>query len=94
MIYDVDPRRIDIFASEMGLDHAKPLSSPATKIDADVEGDEHLAVECSTAFRSIAARATRSEWDRPDIQCVCKEVSSAMASPKQCGWPRLRRSAK
>ena len=93
--YEPDPRHAEIIMKEMGVESSKPLTSPAVRSEVeDDEGEDQLAEEQSTAIRSIVARAGHLTLDGPDIQYVCKEVSSAMASPCERNLDMLRRFAK
>ena len=67
MAYDADPRHAEIIISEMGVSHAKPLTSPAVEMEMDDgENDEEMTEAYTTAFRSITARANYLALDRPD----------------------------
>ena len=92
--YEADFRHAEIIVSEMGVSHAKPFATPATKADVDTGSNIELTRGCETAFRSIVASANRIDTDRPDIQFPCKEISSAMAAPKEVDWAKTRRLTK
>ena len=75
-------RHAELIAKEVKVEDAKPLISPMIRTDVeDNEEENKLSDECSTASRSIAARATYFAFGRPDVQSVCKEISAAMTNP-------------
>ena len=93
MIYEVDHRHAEITASEIVVEHSKIFSSPAVRSEPTPEVDEALYLARSTSFRSIAARANHLALGGLDVQYACKEVSPAMASPKEVDGNKLTRLA-
>ena len=61
--YEADPRHAEIIVKEMGVEHCKPLSSPASKMDSANDQDEDvLAADKGSTFRPLVARANCVAW--------------------------------
>ena len=88
--YEADPRHAEITGQELGLQDAKSLLIPITKVEADDESDI-LDLESTARCKSVVARAKHMAADRPDIQYACKELSMAMAKPTKSDHERLKR---
>ena len=92
--YEADPRHAEIFINEMGVEVAKPSTSPALKSEVEDDEDENEFSDAqTTAFRSTVARANYLALDRPDIHLACKEVCPAMSHPCEWHWVMLRKLA-
>ena len=95
IIYEADPRHVEILVNELGLHEAKPSSTPGSKITMkDTDEDPHLDSSKATKFRQLIARCNFLCQDRPDIQYACKEAARGMANPKQSDWTKMMKIAK
>lgn len=89
MINEAGPRQSETFIKEFDLEGAKRLSSLTVKLDEGKCAEMFNAVN-STRYKSLVARANHLVADRPDIQVACCELSTAMATPRDSDWERLR----
>ena len=95
IIYEADPRHVEILVNELGLHEAKPSSTPGTKmVLKESDDDPHLDQSKATKFRQLIARCNFLCQDRPDIQYACKEAARGMANPKQSDWVKMLKIAK
>ena len=75
LFYEADPKHAEIIDSELGFVEAKSVTSPMTKDEVileEYEMHEELDHEDTGKYRSLVARATYLEMDRPDIRFACK----------------------
>ena len=66
--YEADQRHGEILVESMGLQDAKPVSTPGIK---ESEGEGTFTHNC-TEFRAVAARGNYLSQDRPDLQLASK----------------------
>ena len=93
---EADPRHSELVIQQLGLEGAKPLSSPGVdgKEEEDIEGDVPLGAEQATRYRGIAARINYLASDRPDVQYSVKEACRDMSTLSTGSWTRLERIGK
>ena len=78
--YEPDPRHAEIIIEQMGLNGAKPLSTPGVK-DTDDTMPEPLPEADISTYRSLVARLNYFAQDRSDLSFASKELSRHMAAP-------------
>ena len=90
ILYEADPRHVALVLRDLGLEHAKGVSSPAVKVQ---EADEEAVIEGSAArvFRSVTMRLNFLSADRPDIQFGTKEAARHMANPTRSAMTKVKR---
>ena len=66
IIYEADPRHAETLIEAMGLQDAKPLSSPGSK-EPVKEDEGEMKKEDQTNYRAMAGRCNYLSLDRPDI---------------------------
>ena len=92
-MYEADPRHAETLIEAMGLEEAKPLSTPGSK--EPVKGEEEaMGKEDHTRYRAMAARCNYLSLDRPDIQFAAKEVCRWMQGPTWADWTAIKRIAR
>ena len=102
--YEADQRHAELVIRELGLQNAKPVSTPGTKEDTAAgsaptggmcltveENSELLPAHEASKYRQIAARLNYLALDRTELQYSCKEASRRMAVPRVCDWRMLKR---
>ena len=73
--YECDQRHVEVLIEELGLKHAKPLSSPgADEGSNDVLESPMLSVEDASKYRALLARANYIVVDRAASQFAIKEL--------------------
>ena len=103
LAYEPDQRHAEIVIKDLGLEEAKPVSTPGAREElgkasalcsTGVEAGEEsplLGAKDASAYRGIAARLNYLAQDRADIQYACKEASRRMARPREGDWAMLKR---
>ena len=106
IVYEPDQRHAEIVMRELGLEDAKPVSTPGcrddmnkasdVKLEANIDGDEEedetlLNQKQTTRYRAISARLNYLAQDRADIQYACKEAARRMSRPRDGDWNLLKR---
>ena len=93
--YEADPRQIERLIGDCGLDGAKPVATPGTRLTGEeFDNDTPLESRLHTAFRAAAARGNYVSVDRLDCHFACKEVCRWMAHPTATSWSSLKRLAR
>ena len=96
--YEPDQRHAEIIMKSMGVQDAKPLSTPGANEDKDIVNirskSRVLTGKAATEYRALAARLNYLALDRMDLQYVAKCVSKYMASPCEHDWLALKKVAK
>ena len=95
ILYEPDPRHVEILVNELGIKDAKAVVSPGVKraVVAD-EDNKHPEPAQATKFRQLIARCNFLCQDRPDIGYACKEAARGMAVPRIEDWEKLMRIGK
>ena len=98
--YEADPRHAEIIVSQMGLEGTNPrgVSTPGVKdafIRCEDDGENpQMSAQDASGYRGLAARANFLSQDRLDLQYASKELSRAMAVPRQGDWEPMKRFAR
>ena len=95
ILYEPDPRHVEILMNELGLKDSKSVVSPGVK-SAQVPDDQnpHREPPQAAKFRQLIARCNFLCQDRPDIIYAVKEAARGMATPRHADWEKLARIAK
>ena len=93
IVYEADPRHAETLIEAMGLQEAKPVSTPGSKEPAKEEPEEMTRAD-QTNYRAMAARCNYLSLDRPDIQYASKEVCRWMQGPTWSDWLAIKRIAR
>ena len=93
---EADLRHAELIVEQLGLQDAKPVSTPGVAPASNAGGEEEeeqeeLPPTEATQFRGIAARCNYLQPDRPDIQLAVKECCRLMSRPTQEKWEMLKR---
>ena len=93
---EADLRHAELIVEQLGLQDAKPVSTPGVAPAGNGGGEEEeeqeeLPPTEATQFRGIAARCNYLQPDRPDIQYAVKECCRLMSRPTQKAWEMLKR---
>ena len=93
VVYEVDPRHVEIIVDQLKLKEAKAVATPGTKEEGTTTHDctEALDEQQSSMYRAITARCNYISPDRPDIAYIVKELARKMATPTKGDWIRLKR---
>ena len=96
--YEPDQRHAELIVADLGLENAKPVTTPGTKDDvakAEEENEKEdatpLTPHDTTKYRGMCARLNFLALDRPDLQYAAKEASRRMSDPKSGDWVLLKR---
>ena len=94
--YEADQRHAELIVKAMGLEKARPVTSPGEEEPAwKLEDNEKpLSVSEATHYRMVAARANYLATDRTDIQFATKECCRGMATPQVQHLSSLKRLAR
>ncbi len=83
ILWEADPRHVELVVAELGLMKAKPVFTPGVKRTYDeVECSKKLVAEDVTVYRKTAARIGFLSMDRFDLLYASKECLRGMAEPK------------
>ena len=93
LIYEVDPRHVEIIIEQFRLEDAKTVATPGAREEGRTHEDDHevLSDEYTTKYRAFVARCNHIAPDRPDIAVAVKELARSMATPTKGDWQRLKR---
>ena len=96
ILYEADPRHIEIILKQLLLNEPKPVSSPGTREEGRTSEDCEtlLSDKDATNYRAIVARCNYLSPDRPDIAFAVKELARAMSKPTKGDMQRLKRLAR
>ncbi len=86
--YESDQRHAEMIIDELGLQGAKPASTPGEdeKKWEEEENEAPLRSDMASRFRSSAARINYLAADRPDLMYSAKEACRQMATqPREVG---------
>ena len=94
--YEADQRHADLIVKAMGLEKARPVSTPGEdeptwKLE---DNEKPLSPTETTHYRMVAARANYLATDRTDIQYATKECCRGMAAPQVQHLSGLKRLAR
>ena len=95
LTYEADPRQHEKLIAELGLEGAKPVSTPVVRPSpAALSEDQELNAKKVTHFRGLAARSNYLAADRPDCAFLAKEICRWMSAPTELGLQSLQRLAR
>ena len=88
-----DQRHVDLIVKELGLQDAKPVSTPGEPESKDDEAMNSQLLSSSDAskLRGLAARANYLAADRTDLMYSVKEICRHMATPTVGALKKLKR---
>ena len=77
IIYEADPRHVEIVVEQLNLKDARTASTPGTKEEGSTQSDNETPLEDREAslYRAIVARCNYLSPDRPDIVHTVKELA-------------------
>ena len=82
-MWEADSRHVELVIAELGLQTAKPVFTPGTKISADeFENSPYLGPSAITPYRTTCARIGYLAEERWDIKHAAKECLKGMSKPK------------
>ena len=91
LTWAADPRHAQLAVAELGLQAARPQTSPGdAKPNAPLDHEE-LEPDGQIAYRSVSARLAHLSSDRPDIAFACKACSRAVGKATRADLTRLKR---
>ena len=88
--YQDDPRHVDVFVKDFGLEQGNSVQTPATH-DVTEEEPEPLDEVQHIQYRSQVARCLFFSRDRADITFIVNELCQKMSSPTQQSLAKLKR---
>ena len=95
MEIEADARHADLVVAELGLQNAKPVTTPSVKPTAEQVAAEAklpiLSASEVTQYRSVTMRAAYLAQDRPDIQEAAKRRARKMQGPTSADVGHMRR---
>ena len=94
IVYQHDPRHIDVLVKELGLENGNTVQTPAAPIAAEEEDSEVLSQTQHHRYRSQVARCLFLSQDRADITFIVNELCQTMSSPTQQSLAKLKRLAR
>ena len=88
-----DQRHVDLIIKELGLNDARPVSTPGESESRDEEAEcsKLLSTEDASRFRGLAARANYLASDRTNLMYSVKEICRHMATPTAGALKKLKR---
>ena len=95
IVYQHDPRHVDVLAKDPGLEHANSVQTPATP-DATEEEEESepLSQDQHHRYRSQVARCLVLSQHRADTTFIVNELCQKMSSPNQQSLAKHKRLAR
>jgi hypothetical protein len=87
-----DQRHAEIIIKQLGLEDARPLSSPGERIkpkELTEEDIEELSPQDATIFRGVVARGNYMSIDRSDTRFAIKELARRMSKPRNIDYKQL-----
>ena len=83
IVYQHDPRHVDVLVKDLGLEHGNSVQTPATPDVAEEEESEPLSQDQHHRYRSQVARCLFLSQDRADMTFIVNELCQKMSSPNQ-----------
>ena len=91
IIYQHDPRHVDVLVKDLGLENGNPVQTPATS-DVTEEGEpKPLSQDQHRRYRSQVARCLFLSQDRADVTFIVNELCQTMSNPTQQSLAKLKR---
>ena len=97
IVYQHDPRHIDVLVKDLGLENGNSVQTPATSDVTEEEKAEPLSQVQHHKYRSQVARCLFLSQHRADITFIVNELCQTMSNPTQqslAKWKRLTRYLK
>ena len=94
IVYQHDPRHVDVLVKDLGLEHCNSVQTPATPDVTEEEKSEPLSQDQHQQYRSQAARCLLLCQDRADISFIVNDLCQKMSNPNQQSLARLKRLAR
>ena len=94
IVYQHDPRHVDVLVKDLGLEHGNSVQTPATPDVTEEEKSEPLSQNQHHRYRSQAARCLFLCQDRADTTFIVNDLCQKMSNPNQQSLARLKRLAR
>ena len=94
IMYQHDPRHVDVLVKDLGLEHGNSVQTPAAPNAMEEEKSEPLSQDQHHRHRSHVARCLFLSQDRADITFIVNELCQKMSNPNQQSLARLKRLAR
>ena len=91
IVYQHDPRHVDVLVKDFGLEGGNSVQTPATLDVAEEEESEPLSQDQHHRYRSQVARCLFLSQDRADLTFIVNELCQRMSSPTQQSLAKLKR---
>ena len=91
IVYQHDPRHIDVLVKDLGLENGNSVPTPATPDVTGEEMSEPLDQVQQHKYRSQVARCLFLSQDRADITFIVNELCQRMSNPTQQSLAKLKR---
>ena len=91
IIYQHDPRHIDVLVKDLGLENGNSVQTPATPDVTEEEKPEPLSQVQHRKYRSQVARCLFLSQDRADITFIVNDLCQTMSNPTQQSLAKLKR---
>ena len=91
IVYQHDPRHVDVLVREFGLENGNTVHTPAAPNAAEEEKSESLSQVQYHRYRSQVARCLFLSQDRADITFIVNELCQTMSNPTQQSLAKLKR---
>ena len=75
---------------DLGLENAKPATTPGIKEETD-PSSKPLSPEEHSRYRTLVGRLLYLSLDRADVQFAVKELSRHLQNPTEQSWGKLKR---
>ena len=93
IVYQHDPRHVDVLVKDFGLEHRNSVQTPATP-DVMEEGESEPSSQVQhQQNRSQVTRCLYLSQDRADMTFIVNELCQKMSSPNQQSLAKLKRLA-
>ena len=91
IVYQHDPRHVDVLVKDLGLENGNSVQTPATPDATEEEKSEPLSQIQHHKYRSQVARCLFLSQDRADITFIVNELCQKMSNPTQQSLAKLKR---
>ena len=83
IVYQHDPRHVDMDVKDLGLEHGNSVQTPATPDVTEEEESEPLSQDQHHRYRLHVARCLLLSQDRADVTFIVNERCQKISSPNQ-----------
>ena len=91
IVYQHDPRHVDVLVKDLGLEHGNSVQTPATP---DVMEEEESEPQSHVLHHRYRSQVLFLSQDRADITFIVNELCQKMSSPNQQSLAKLKRLAR